>query len=282
MSGLADVVGIGRDWLRSGGPARRDCADFDRVRRYVLFVGYPRSGHSIVGGLLDAHPNAVVSHEQAALRYVHLRFDRCRLFWLLRRAALAQAGEDRPSGDYRYAVPGQWQGRHARIYVIGDKQGGGATLRLQAAPYLLDRLRRTVGVPLAIVHVCRNPFDNIATIARRAVAAGETADVDLGRAEALYFSLCATIDSIRSSVPGEELIEFRHEDLIANPATVLAGLCRRLELEATADYLRDCASIVYASANRSRHGVQWSVDRFRSVQDSMSEYRWLAGYTFDD
>ena len=108
------------------------------------------------------------------------------------------------------------------------------------------------------------------------------ADTDLGRAEALYFSLCDTIGGIRSSVPGEEWIEFRHEDLIADPGKVLAGLCHRLDLEPTPEYLRDCAAIVYESANRSRHGAQWSADRLRSVRDSMGEYPWLAGYTFDD
>ena len=33
---------------------------FDDLKAFVMFVGYPRSGHSIVGALLDAHPHLTV------------------------------------------------------------------------------------------------------------------------------------------------------------------------------------------------------------------------------
>jgi len=37
--------------------ARRYRRHFDAVRTFCLFIGYPRSGHSLVGSLLDAHPD---------------------------------------------------------------------------------------------------------------------------------------------------------------------------------------------------------------------------------
>ena len=33
------------------------------VEKFVLFVGYARSGHSIIGSFLDAHPSIVIAHE---------------------------------------------------------------------------------------------------------------------------------------------------------------------------------------------------------------------------
>jgi hypothetical protein len=36
---------------------------FDEVERFCLFAGYARSGHSIVGAVLDAHREAVIAHE---------------------------------------------------------------------------------------------------------------------------------------------------------------------------------------------------------------------------
>ena len=35
----------------------------DRVKTFVFFVGHSRSGHSIVGSLMDSHPHMVISHE---------------------------------------------------------------------------------------------------------------------------------------------------------------------------------------------------------------------------
>src|SRR5919108_3530136 len=43
---------------------------FRDVQVYCLFVGHGRSGHSIVGSLIDAHPEAVVSDELDAARYI--------------------------------------------------------------------------------------------------------------------------------------------------------------------------------------------------------------------
>ena len=33
------------------------------VEKYVFFAGYPRSGHSMIGSVMDAHPNMVIAHE---------------------------------------------------------------------------------------------------------------------------------------------------------------------------------------------------------------------------
>lgn len=53
--------------------------------------------------------------------------------------------------------------------VIGDKKGGPTTSMLGKARGLLDlqELQKTVAVPIRLIHVIRNPFDNIATICLR-------------------------------------------------------------------------------------------------------------------
>ena len=35
----------------------------DHIEKFVIFIGYPRSGHSIVGSLMDAHPHMVIANE---------------------------------------------------------------------------------------------------------------------------------------------------------------------------------------------------------------------------
>ena len=36
---------------------------FDHINYYVMFIGYPKSGHSMIGSLIDAHKNAIIAHE---------------------------------------------------------------------------------------------------------------------------------------------------------------------------------------------------------------------------
>ena len=40
----------------------------DGIKMFVMFIGYPRSGHSIVGSLMDAHPHMVIANEFMLLR----------------------------------------------------------------------------------------------------------------------------------------------------------------------------------------------------------------------
>ena len=32
-------------------------------KTFLMFIGYPRSGHTLISSLLDAHPNAIVTNE---------------------------------------------------------------------------------------------------------------------------------------------------------------------------------------------------------------------------
>ena len=52
--------------------------------------------------------------------------------------------------------------------VIGNKQGGHTSA---ITPYevfsYLEELKKLTGIPIRLIHVVRNPFDNIATIALR-------------------------------------------------------------------------------------------------------------------
>ena len=48
-----------------------------------MFIGYPRSGHSLIGVLLDAHPNTIISHELGALKYLHTGFSKGQIYHLL-------------------------------------------------------------------------------------------------------------------------------------------------------------------------------------------------------
>ena len=40
------------------------------MHAFCLFVGYSRSGHSLVGALLDAHPEITIAHQVNGLKLV--------------------------------------------------------------------------------------------------------------------------------------------------------------------------------------------------------------------
>ena len=42
----------------------------ESLKYYCMFIGYPSSGHSVVGAFIDAHRNAIVSHELNAAQRI--------------------------------------------------------------------------------------------------------------------------------------------------------------------------------------------------------------------
>ena len=58
---------------------------------------------------------------------------------------------------------------HFLFKVIGDRKGQDTALALIDKMSLLDEIREVIQVPIKLIHVIRNPFDNIATMMLRAV-----------------------------------------------------------------------------------------------------------------
>jgi hypothetical protein len=245
-----------------------------RVARYVTFVGYPRSGHSLVGALLDAHPAIVIAHEQDALEQVEAGADRHAIWAAILANSRRYADNGRQWEQYAYAVPGQWNGRFRELHVIGDKKGGRSTLRLADKPGLLDALRTTMQVRCQFIHVIRNPYDNISTIARR--GGGGLAD-----ASDDYFRRCEHVRAIRARVPAEDWCDVRHEVLVADAAGELRRLCAFLGEACDDAYLRDAAAIVFASPHRSRAEAPWTPALVDAVRVRMGDFAFLRDYAFD-
>ncbi len=253
----------------------RQRALFDQVQTYCMFIGYPRSGHSLVGSLLDAHPDMVIAHELDALGFIQSGFRRRQLYALILNNSRQIAAKGRIQTGYDYQIPNQWQGRFRSLQVIGDKRGRGSMSRLQRRPDLLERMQRVVRDPMRFVHVVRNPFDNISTMSkRRGWTLDEAADI--------YFSLADTVLSVKRTMGDGRVYDVRHEAVIADAKGCVKELCGFLGVVPTDDYLEDCAGIVYTSPHRSRHEAAWTDDQRARVQDRMGGYPFLEGYNWDD
>jgi hypothetical protein len=257
--------------------ARRLRGDFESVRSFLFFVGHPRSGHSLVGALVDAHPNALVAHELDVLKYVEAGFGRDQTFTLLIRHQGARvAGGLRSGSGYTYRVDGQAQGRYDELHLIGDKKGGRSTMRLAARPELFDRLQATVEVPVKVVQVLRNPYDNIATMYRRGHRRPLSEHADT------YFRLAATVRSLRKRVDDDHFHELRLEALIADPSATLGRLVDFLGLDQPPGYLDACAAIVFPTGRRTRTDAPWTPELIDFVATEAAAYPNLADYRFDD
>jgi len=267
------------DWVlhrvRASVEALAHRRDFAQVRRYCFFIGYQRSGHSLIGSLLNAHPDVVIAHELGAVPYVAHGFSRNQLFAAVLHRDRDFAAFGRKWTGYEYAVPHQHQGTFRRLQVVGDKFGGTTAVQIAAEPALLDRLRQVVEVPLRVLHVTRNPYDNIATLSGRM-------HVSLADATDRYARLCRAVAAVATLLGPEELLTVDYDAFVAAPAQSLARICTYLDVEAEPAYLADCAGIVWPSTRRTREKVSWTEAERHGVMQLTGTYPWLGQYHFDD
>ena len=152
----------------------------NKVEKFVFFIGYPRSGHSIVGSFMDAHPHMVIAHEFMLFKKFRrssngnpLLQDKDYLFNALYRSSVRDSmmgwrSEGRDEKNYTLSVDSPWMGKYnGHISVIGDKSGGmTANIYIEAPEEFTahyNQLQKTVGIPIKIIHCVRNPYDMVAT-----------------------------------------------------------------------------------------------------------------------
>lgn len=237
-------------------------------------IGNARSGSTLVGSLLDAHPRMAVANESVASQQLWRDVDRDRLLSGLVANARDNAATGRPSEGYSYAVPGLANGRGESFTVIGDKVWNPATLLLHGDHALLPRLEALVGAPLFLIHAVRNPFDVITTMSRRSGAS-------LADRTRWFFMHCDAVAAIRDRWPRERYLDVRHERLLEAPEAALATLCGFLGEDAPQDYLTGCARFVFAAPTRTRGTRGWSDAARIEVERRMRGYDFLDGYSFE-
>jgi hypothetical protein len=258
--------------------------EWEKVRTVALFVGYPRTGASMMGALLDAHPNMVFAQELHLLRASELGFSRNQIYALILRKAqrfheTGAKGKGHVAGSkYSYAVPDQWQGRHEELLVLGDKQAPGTTARLTAHPELAARLAREFGDRLRIIHMIRNPFDSINGIFRlKNGRGGRNRHIELRQSIDYYFRLVDGVIALQRR-HRDEMFDLRLEELILDPVAALQRTCAFLEVPCPEDYVRACASILFPEP-KSRTDVPWTLEEIALVKEKIAAVPFLQGYT---
>lgn len=278
---------------------------FDQVSYFAQFLSFPRSGHSLIGSLLDAHPNAIVSHELDAMGLIHKGVSIRSIYGLIESNSHAFTRHGRFWNGFCYSVERQPHGCSDSLTVIGDKKGDWAVRWFDKDPELITKLRNTTSDKLRWILVTRNPLDNIATLSLRKNRTYDqvriqhtskdkfTAELkskqDSGKISATarddmiadYRLLCSTIAKMQHELADEEVLHVVYEDFCKDPQQVLRKICEFLNIAPTPEYLENCASKVTASLHKSRQRVSWTQSQLDEVKNIAQHHSFLNCYLED-
>jgi len=264
-------------------PAKELREEFEDIHTYLMFIGIGRSGTTLIGALLDAHPGAVVANEESALKYMHPQvFSREQVYWLLLRNSREYAAGGRVGGGgYGYKVEGQWQGKYRKLEVIGDKSKSAQDVTwVTSSRGLLGRMAKTTGARIRMMHVIRNPYDSIA-------ARSHHRKLSLQVIAKEYFGHCGRLLKLIHRIENESEIDVARipvhlEDFIEDPGRQLSGICGELGLEAPEDYLRACSRIVRKKPHRRRFEAAWDPALIEEIAVKIKEISFFKRYSFED
>ena len=278
-------------------------SDIDGVETFLLFVGWPRSCHSIIGSMLDAHPNMVIAHEYGLFQRMNkdngLSLNRSQLYdELYKNAYMSLTTEgSRDSRNYRRGytlnIDGSWHGGFTSLRVIGDKSGGKTVMGYKSDSEnfkkLYQQLAASVKVPVKVLQIIRNPLDMIATntlYASSSVRGTKTKATHLQKYSnftILNKSASAIVNiskTVMRMVPdlGLSPLEVHCEDLIADPAKTLSDICRFLDLECPPDYLQMCVDKTFKTVSESRHTVDFDPSTLPSIIKELRTFPFFQRY----
>ena len=280
--------------------------DIAGVKKFLFFTGYPRSGHSIVGSLIDAHPNILLSFafylfSQLLSNSTEVQ-DRETMFEEIHKKSF-QYSLTSPNKDekgYTLDVPGSWAGRFmGGLKVIGDKSAKAAPdayLELNNQTKFLElyqRLQDLVKAPLHVIHVVRNPFDIIATHALYEYGHGGSEARDnfteehrLVKHKLLNKSARGVMRKARAvqemmSLCNMTVLEIHNEDLVQHPAATVIRICKFLEVPCPSKYITACVDKVFPVVSKTRNKVEWAHDLRQWVEQEMNKYPFFNRYSFD-
>ena len=260
--------------------SRRDPALLNDLQTFCVLLGHVKSGGTLIGSLLDAHPDIIFADEADVLRFVSADFTRDQICHLLLKASRREVMKGRVTARrldaYSLLVPNQWQGKYRQLRVIGDSRAGPTTRRLAENPQLLDRLQQMMNeVRVRPIHVIRNPFDPISAMMVRGKRTFKNA-IDH------YFHRCKTLAELRDGLGDANLLTMRYEELVRQPVTNLRRLCRFLGVDADDAYLQACCKILHPVPDQYRHLVPWDSRWIDVVQRQTNQFDFLAGYSFEN
>jgi len=253
---------------------------FENLKCFCCFVGHGRSGGTLVGSLLNAHPNVVISNELHAFRLIRKGLNQKQLFRLIYLSSERQVARgSKGGGGYTYAVPGQAQGSHDNLIVIGARKAGATAREIFEFPDVLKKVDKKISLNKKFIHVSRHPLDCITTTFKKTPRGKlKSSREHLQREIGLYFRRCESVERIVNEFESSSLLIVHLEELIESPTIELRSICEFLGLDCSNEYLEAAATIIMGKPNVSRRTIEWDQDLIDEVRNNMSRFPWLECY----
>ncbi|MCF7927433.1 MAG: methyltransferase domain-containing protein [Candidatus Izimaplasma sp.] len=234
--------------------------DYSKLEKFIYFAGYERSAHSLIAEIINAHENCSISQElSVSLKKYNSREE---LFDNIINDTIIGATERKGHwANYDYYLPNQHQGKCTELKVIGDKQHPNVTNHMISGNASIEELERFVDLPVYIIHVIRNPEDNIKSLFK--MKFGKLTNLD----EATDY-YCNKFNYI-VNILGKKypIIHISLDKLCKNPRDQITKIFEYLGLPVRKDYLEDCSELVFDKPKQSEYKEDFNQESIKKIKE---------------
>lgn len=243
---------------------------FDHLNCFLLIVGNARSGSTLLGAAIDAHPSAMISNESSGSWGVWKQMPREKILINIYKNASKMAETSRPSGGYHYQM-GSSPVTKIALRVAGNKTWNPSVLLMHGNGKILPDLEKRLGLPVKIIETIRNPFDVIASMHLRS-------GLPIRDRIRWFFLHCEATAALSERLPPEKFTVCHHADLLADPEAELKRLCGFLDLPACESHVAAVKKILLPQPRKTSAGIDWNSADVAEIKRRMVFFETLTRY----
>lgn len=252
---------------------RQSPGALDAIDTVCVLIGHTKSGGSLLGAMLDAHPSVIFGDEIDVVGLCLADFSPVQIFRSLERSARREASRGRVTarrlGGYSLAIPG-WQGSHDRPRVAGVSRSGPTTRVLGSSEATLNRVLATFDeYRLANVQVVRRPHDSVAAMVLRSGRDPMNAIED-------YEAQCHRLEHLRARFG--DILTVHYEELVNDPAPTLEAVIEFLSVDVIPEHVEACAAMVDAGRVPESELIEWPPGANESIASVIDRFDFLTRY----
>jgi hypothetical protein len=252
---------------------RQSPSTFDYVSTVCVLIGHTKSGGSLLGAMLDAHPSVIFGEEIDIVELCSARFTPDQIFRTLERSASREAMQGRVTarrlGGYSLAMPG-WQGLHDRPTVAGVSRAGPTTRALGASETALRDLTATFAAHrLVAIHIVRRPQDSVAAMVLRSGRDIEDAIAD-------YTAQCVRLERLRDELP--DVFTIHYEALTESTSRTLTEVLDYLSVEVMDSHIDSCVDLIDRGRTPESELVEWDSVAMEALASVALRFDFLEPY----
>ena len=243
-----------------------------------MFMGYPRSGHTLVASMLNAHPNVMCSNQFFIIQDAEEK----NLEGILK---VIENGSTYQNWKPEVKIPSPPK---QDLYVVGDKTGHRTVEYLISNPEQLDALKKIIPWPIKWVHVVRNPFDCLSTWTRKNFDSRKNKKYNDSEKTAslnqefkgAFNKFKQLNNKIAELKKTEDVLTLLHEQVVMKKDKTMKKLLNFLELEKSAEWRQNVIGTLWKKPRITRRNITWNSKMTNQVMNATRQYPWLDGYYF--